>query len=266
MVPELKRAELSQKLSMPVLVAAMVAFALLGSTMRAAVDDSDALSTAGTIFAGVFVQALPFLALGVLLSALIAVFVTPDRLARWLPKRPAAAVLVAAAGGAALPGCECGSVPVARRLFGEGALGAAALTFMLAAPAINPVVLVSTAVAFPGEPAMVGARFTASLVTAVAMGAIWSRWGRADWITRRLPRSPHSGGSKWTVFSEAARHDFLQAASYLVLGAATAAALNVLMPPSVYEHLAGQLLLGILTMAVLAFVLALMLRAVSPRA
>ena len=76
----------------------MVAFALLGSTMRAAVDDSDALSTAGTIFAGVFVQALPFLALGVLLSALIAVFVTPDRLARWLPKRPAAAVLVADAG------------------------------------------------------------------------------------------------------------------------------------------------------------------------
>ena len=110
---------------MPALVAAMVAFALLGSTMRTAVNDSDALATAGTIFAGVFVQALPFLAVGVLLSALIAVFVTPDRLARWLPKRPAAAVLVAAASGAALPGCECGSVPVARRLFGEGALGAA---------------------------------------------------------------------------------------------------------------------------------------------
>ena len=160
-----------------------------------------------------------------------------------------------------MPGCECGAVPVARRLFGDARSndrqGAAALTFMLAAPAINPVVLVSTAVAFPGEPAMVGARFTASLLTAVAMGAIWSRWGRADWITRRLPRSPHSGGSKWTVFTEAARHDFLQAASYLVLGAATAAALNVLMPPSVYEHLAGHLLLGILTMAVLAFVLAL---------
>jgi uncharacterized membrane protein YraQ (UPF0718 family) len=89
------------------------------------------------------------------------------------------------------------------------------------------------------------------------MGAVWSRWGRAEWITRRLPRSPHSGGSKWTLFTEAARHDFLQAASYLVLGAATAAALNVLMPPTVYEHLAGQLLLGILTMAILAFVLAL---------
>ena len=62
---------------MPALVAAMVAFALLGSTMRTAVNDSDALATAGTIFAGVFVQALPFLAVGVLLSALIAVFVRP---------------------------------------------------------------------------------------------------------------------------------------------------------------------------------------------
>jgi hypothetical protein len=90
------------------------------------------------------VQAVPFLALGVVVSGLIAVFVSPERLARWLPRRPAVAVLAAGVGGAALPGCECGSVPVARRLFGEGgATGAAALTFMLTAPAINPVVLVA---------------------------------------------------------------------------------------------------------------------------
>lgn len=60
-------------------------------------------------------------------------------------------VAVAGIGGAALPGCECGSVPVARRLYGPGSVGAAALTFMLSAPAINPVVLVATAVAFPGS-------------------------------------------------------------------------------------------------------------------
>ena len=104
---------------------------------------------------------------------------------------------------------------------------------------------------------MVGARFTAITAHRRREGAGWSRWGRIDWITQRLPRSPHSGGSKWTVFTEAARHDFLQAASYLVVGATTAAALNVLMPATVYEHLAGHLLLGVLTMAILAFVLAL---------
>lgn len=247
--------------SMQLLFAGMIGLALFAGTIRAFMVGRPDLAKAATVFCGVFVQALPFLAFGVVISGLIATYVSPERLARWLPRRTSAAIVAAGVGGAALPGCECGAVPVARRLFGDGPpsnrQGAAALTFMLAAPAINPVVLVSTAVAFPGEPAMVGARFTASLLTAVAMGAVWSRWGRADWITRRLPRSPHSGGSKWTVFTEAARHDFLQAASYLVVGAATAAALNVLMPPTVYEHLAGHLLLGIITMAILAFVLAL---------
>jgi uncharacterized membrane protein YraQ (UPF0718 family) len=248
-------------LSMEVLVAGLVVLALSAGTLRAFVVGRPDLATAATVFCGVFVQALPFLAFGVVISGLMAAYVSPDRLARWLPRRTGAAILTAGVGGAALPGCECGAVPVARRLFGDSGSGdrqgAAALTFMLAAPAINPVVLVATAVAFPGEPAMVGARFAASLLTAIIMGAVWSRWGRAEWITRKLPRAHHDGASKWTVFTEAARHDFLQAASYLVLGAATAAALNVLVPPAVYEHLAGQLVLGILTMALLAFVLAL---------
>jgi uncharacterized protein len=176
------------------------------------------LATAGTVFCGVFVQALPFLGLGVLVSGLIAVFVPPERLVRWLPRRSATAVLAAGLAGAALPGCECGSVPVARRLFGEGgAAGAAALTFMLAAPAINPVVVVATAVAFPGQPKVVVARVGASLLTAVVMGWLWSRWGRADWITRRPAPHPPVSESKWLVFCEVARQDFLQAAAYLVV-------------------------------------------------
>ena len=59
------------------------------------------------------------------------------------------------------------------------------------------------------------------------------------------------------MFIEAASHDFLQAGSYLVIGAAAAAALHVLVPTWVFEHLAGHLLLGVVTMALLAVVLAL---------
>jgi uncharacterized protein len=242
---------------MQIFVLGMVALAIFGSALRSFVVGSVDLATAATVFSGIFVQAIPFLALGVLISGLVAALVTPDRLARWLPRRPAAAILAAGVGGAALPGCECGSVPVARRLFGDGAVGAAALTFMLAAPAINPVVLVATAVAFPGQPQMVAARCIASLLTALIMGAAWARFGRTDWITRRLPNLHHGEGSRWTVFTEAARHDFLQAASYLVIGAAAAAVLRVIVPPWMYEKLAGQIVLGILTMAVLAVVLSL---------
>jgi uncharacterized protein len=243
---------------MEVLIFGLFVFMLLSSPLRSAVARNPLWATAGTVFCGVFVQAVPFLALGVVVSGLIAVFVTPERLNRWLPKRASIAVLAAGVGGAALPGCECGSVPVARRLFGEGgATGAAALTFMLAAPAINPVVVVATVVAFQGHPQMAVARVAASLTTAVLMGWIWLGCGRADWITRRLPAAPTHPESRWTTFAEAARHDFLQAASYLVVGATAAAALHVLVPPWVFGHLAAHLIVGVLVMAILAVVLAL---------
>jgi uncharacterized protein len=242
---------------MQILVIGMVALAVFGGTVRTFVVGQADLATAATVFCGIFVQAVPFLGLGVVISGLVATFISADLLTRWLPRRPAAAIVVAGVGGAALPGCECGSVPVARRLFGEGAVGAAALTFMLAAPAINPVVLVATAVAFPGQPQMVAARCVASLLTALIMGAVWSRFGRGEWITRRLPKPHHDDGSRWTTFTEAARHDFIQAASYLVIGAAAAAVLHIAVPPWMFEHLAGQMLLGILTMAMLAVVLSL---------
>jgi uncharacterized membrane protein YraQ (UPF0718 family) len=243
--------------SLEVLLFSLIALAVSAGAMSAFVAGDPRLRTAATVFCGVFVQALPFLVLGVVVSGLIAAFVSAERLARWLPRNPALAVAVAGVGGAALPGCECGSVPVARRLFGPGTSGAAALTFMLSAPAINPVVLVATAVAFPSDPKMVLARCVASLATAIVMGLLWSRFGRDEWVTRDLPEPPAPGSSRWTVFTEAARHDFLQASSYLVVGAFAAAALRVLVPAWVFQHLAGNLVVGVITMALLAVVLAL---------
>ena len=239
------------------LAAGLLVCALVGTWLRDGVAGNTRLATAGTVFCGVFLQAVPFLVLGVIISGLVAAFVSPQRLAGWLPKRSVPAVVAAGLAGAALPGCECGSVPVARRLFADGAVGAAALAFMLSAPAINPVVLVATAVAFPGQPAMVAARASASLLTAVVMGMVWSRWGRPGWIKPRQADHHEPDASAWTVFSEAARHDFLQASAYLVIGAAAAATLRVLVPPWVFEHLAGHLAVGVISMALLAVVLAL---------
>ncbi len=141
-----------------------------------------------TVFVAVVCQALPFLVLGVLLSAVIAVFVPPTFFARALPKRPALAVPVAGMAGAVLPGCECASVPVAGALVRRGVTPAAALAFLLSAPAINPIVLTATAVAFPRNPDMVLARFVASLLVACVMGWLWQRLGRADWM--RPPARP----------------------------------------------------------------------------
>ena len=78
--------------STPVLLAVLLTCALAGHWLHAGVAGNADLATAGTVFCGVFVQAVPFLALGVVVSGLIATFVSAERLARWLPRRAAAAI------------------------------------------------------------------------------------------------------------------------------------------------------------------------------
>jgi uncharacterized membrane protein YraQ (UPF0718 family) len=218
-----------------------------------------ALSMTGTVFVAVCTQALPFLVLGVLVSGAIAAFVSPALLSRALPASPGSAVPIAGLAGVALPGCECASVPVARRLIAQGVPDATALTFLLAAPAVNPVVLVATAVAFPGEPRMVLARFVGSLATACVTGWLWQRFGRAEWIAARARRPVEvpPGSSRWSVLAETARHDLVSAGGFLVLGAVVAAALSVLVPTSWTETLAGHVVGAIAVLAVLAVLLAL---------
>ncbi|MER5602052.1 permease [Streptomyces sp. NPDC002265] len=209
-----------------------------------------------TVFVAVVVQALPFLVLGVLLSAAIAVFVPPSFFARALPSRPALAVPVAGMAGAVLPGCECASVPVAGALVRRGVTPAAALAFLLSAPAINPIVLTATAVAFPRNPEMVLARFVASLVVACAMGWLWQRLGRTDWL--RLPaHAPHDGESKGAAFWGSVRHDVMHAGGFLVLGAMAAATLKAVAPASWLRTAADNPVLAVLALSVLAVLLSI---------
>ncbi|MFF3876341.1 permease [Streptomyces sp. NPDC001978] len=209
-----------------------------------------------TVFVAVVVQALPFLVLGVLLSAVIAVFVPPSFFARALPSRPALAVPVAGMAGAVLPGCECASVPVAGALVRRGVTPAAALAFLLSAPAINPIVLTATAVAFPRDPEMVVARFAASLLVACAMGWLWQRVGRTDWL-RPPAHATHEGQSRGEAFWGSVRHDVMHAGGFLVLGATAAATLKAVAPASWLRTAADNPVFSVLALAVLAVVLSI---------
>ncbi|WP_188305096.1 permease [Streptomyces sp. CBMA123] len=207
----------------------------------------------GAVFVAVCVQALPFLLLGVVLSAAIAAFVPARLLERALPRNPLLAVPIAGAAGVVLPGCECASVPVAERLIARGVAPAAALAFLLSSPAVNPVVLVATAVAFRGQPELVAARFLASLATAVVMGLLWARFGRPEWLRPRVPSSDRTG---WAAFRGSLEHDFLHAGGFLVIGGMTAATLNVAVPRDLFTGLAGLPGVDVLVLALLAVLLA----------
>ncbi|MEV5822331.1 permease [Micromonospora harpali] len=241
--------------SVEVLAALLVLLIVFREQLAAALS-GPRLQTWTTVFVSVLVQAVPFLVFGVLLSAVIAVFVPRSFWARALPRHPALAVPVASAAGVVLPGCECGSVPIAGSLIRRGVTPAAALAFLLAAPAVNPVVLAATAVAFPGAPEMVLGRAVASLVVAMVMGWLWLRLGRADWI--RLPRRPElDGASRGAAFWAAVRHDVVHAGGFLVVGAMAAASINVLVPERWLQTLADSPVLSVLALAVLAVLLSI---------
>lgn len=217
---------------------------------------SPGILTWTTVFVSVLLQAAPFLLFGVALSAIIAVYVPRSFWARALPKHPALAVPAASLAGVVLPGCECGSVPIAGSLIRRGVTPAAALAFLLASPAINPIVLAATAVAFPGNPEMVVARGVASLIVAMIMGWLWLRLGRAEWI--RLPHRPDLDGlSRGQAFWAAARHDVMHAGGFLVVGAAAAATINVIVPEAWLQTLAANPVLSVLALAVLAVLLSI---------
>jgi uncharacterized membrane protein YraQ (UPF0718 family) len=127
---------------------------------------------------------------------------------------------------------------------------------MLSAPAINPIVVVSTAVAFPGNPEMVVARLLASVVAAIGMGLLWIWLGRDDLLT--LPRTHGAEpGPRPAVFLATAQHDFLQAGGFLVIGAAAAAGLQTLVPRSLVNSLASPGLVSLLVLGVLAVLVSL---------
>jgi hypothetical protein len=239
-------------------VAGVVVVAALARPLLERVLDQPAVANWATIFVAIAVQAMPFLVLGVTISAAVAALIPPGFLPRLLPQSPALAVPTAAVAGVALPGCECGSVPIARRLVAQGTPPAAALAFLLSAPAINPVVLVATAVAFPGRPEVVAARFLASLLAAIVVGLVWARRGRNDeLIARAGRRAGHDDDSRLAVLVATAQHDLLQAGGFLVLGAATAATLQTLVPRSVLDAVADSGALAVLALAGLAVVMAI---------
>jgi len=237
------------------ILAVLLVLLVLFRNPLAALISAPRLQTWTTVFVSVLVQAVPFLVFGVVLSAVIAVFVPRSFWAKALPRHPALAVPAAGLAGVILPGCECGSVPIAGSLMRRGVTPAAALAFLLAAPAINPIVLTATAVAFPGNPEMVVARGVASLVVAVAMGWLWLRLGKAEWI--KLPARPHEDGSRLKAFVAACRHDVMHAGGFLVLGAAAAATINVVVPERWLQTLADNEVLSIIALAVLAVLLSI---------
>src|SRR5258708_26359633 len=152
--------------------------------------------TFSTRFLGIFIEAVSFLLLGAVISGLIGAFISNDDMARLVPHNPIAAILVGSLLGFIFPVCECGVVPVTRRLYQKGLPISVGITFLLAAPVMNPIVLASTYAAFGWGPILIG-RVIISWIMAVRIGLLVTvqnrppRGIRAEALPR-ISRAPYS--------------------------------------------------------------------------
>ena len=217
------------------------------------------------VFGSLLVEATPFILLGAFVSAAIEVFVPTSAFGR-LARLPRPLQLPAAAlAGVAFPVCECGSVPVARRLARKGLAPSAAVTFMLAAPILNPVVVASTFVAYRGRETlwvMVLGRMGLGFLAAVAVGWVVGNTRMDDLLKPRpdeddVDLEASDDESRWTRFVSHLSGDFLFMGRFLVLGAAIAAGVQTFVPQTIVSSVASLPVLSLLAMMGLAFVMSL---------
>jgi uncharacterized membrane protein YraQ (UPF0718 family) len=192
-----------------------------------------------TIFLGILIEALPFLLLGVLVSQILALVLRGDGGLAWLPRGRLSSLVSLTGLGLLFPVCECGNVPVARRLVTRGVPVASAMVFLLSAPALNPVVALSTYAAFRDDPSMVAYRLGFTFLIALGVGLLLSLHPRPHELLRGAGRG---SGALDTPGSEAVRggalgrfatgtlSEFAEMGGVLVVGAALAALTQTLVP------------------------------------
>ncbi len=220
-----------------------------------------------TNFLSVFIEAAPFLLIGTIVSGLMEVFVKPEWLTRLIPRNRLAASIVGAFMGFLFPVCECGVVPVVRQLLRKGVPLSVGITFLLAAPVMNPVVLASTYMAFGFGPVLIG-RFIISAFVAIIVGLLLSRQERAQRVpfsakpTIQMPQ----GNRKAQPASLSARlhkalchagDEFFEMGFYLIIGSLIASVLQTGIPSGFFFTLAQGTVISVLIMQLLAFILSI---------
>jgi uncharacterized membrane protein YraQ (UPF0718 family) len=222
-------------------------------------------------FLSVLLEGVPFILLGTLLSGLIDQFLPARVMTRLLPRNAFFGISLSALMGLVFPMCECGIVPVIRRLIGKGLPVANAVTYMLAAPIVNPIVAISTYAAFRGQGAAeftvlrmgLGA-FVAILVGFAVLNLPLRAVLKKNVLATVIPppdRDHHKSstplGRRLISAMEAGVRDFLDVMVYFILGVAVASLFGTAINQELFLPLAINDWIAVPSMMTLAGILSL---------
>lgn len=215
-----------------------------------------------TLVLSVILGALPFLVLGVAVSALVATFIDEKTLLKLLPKNRFGSHIVISLLGMLMPVCECGNIPLARRLMLKGFSASQAITFLLAAPIINIVTIWSTFEAFRGEPIILISRVVAGFVIANFIGILLSyKPDQTDLLSSGFMMEMRSRNlvsqKKVDILIDTFQREFWLVFRMLVLGAVVAGLIQTIIPRDYLIGIANSQVLSILIMMLLGLIISM---------
>ena len=223
-------------------------------------------------YLGIIVEALPFLLIGAVLSALIQIYVSDELIKKIIPKNSIIGYFIAAISGIFFPVCECAIVPITRSLIKKGLPTGVGITFMLSVPIVNPVVIMSTYYAFPNDINIVIYRTIGGVIGALIVGMIIGFIYDKKKNTEVLKREEVALYCDCCTFSNNyyislrgkiknlvlnASNEFLNISIYFIFGALLSSIFVVFLQDSLINDMTSGKVVGIGIMMLLGFLLSL---------
>lgn len=215
------------------------------------------------ILLSIVIEGIPFILIGALLSGLVELFLTPEKIFKLIPKNKFLGFTAMALLGTAIPVCECGNIPFARRMISKEVPHYYALTFLLAAPVFNPLVILATLAAFPDDIWISIWRIIFTFIVAVSVGYIISLLPQKEVvienIDKRVEHCTHNNNDfkKVHSFFHIVGHEFVEMTGIFIFGASIATSLQMFVPADVVTFFNQTEWISILAMMVLAFVISI---------
>ena len=231
--------------------------------------DVNTINVFTTMFISILLEAFPFIMLGVIISSLIQLFVSEEFIARVMPKNKVIGIFIGIIMGLFFPVCDCAVIPVCRRLIKKGVPLSTAITFMLSAPIINPVVLVATNYAFGTlMPSMLFYRALIGICAAILIAFIIGTLFENKNVLKPEIQTHHHchcegchdhqpSGGKLSALLNHVGEEFFDVGKYLIIGAFIATAAQVFIPQEMLLAVGQNKAMSIIVLMVFAYAISL---------
>ena len=227
--------------------------------------DKNYVNTFNTIFMGIIIETVPFILIGAFVSSIIQVCISENTMSKLLSKNTFISCIIASLLGILFPVCDCGTIPVARGFLKKGFPLSVAITFMLSAPIVNPIAIMSTVYAFPENEDIVICRVVLGVIISVIIGLFMNRYKSKDVVTDYIFNCQCELCSGEYVYSKnvftklkgivlLAADEFMNVGKYMIVGAIASSMMQVLISRDMLKFMPNTKTASLIVMMFFAFV------------